>query len=323
MQAIIIEKTGGASMLKIKDIELPKKFNKDDVLIRHTAIGVNFFDVCFRRGQYKTDRDPIILGTEACGIIEAVGSNVKDFKVGDRVAYATGPIGAYAQKRIIDKHHLVLVPQNITDVVAAGSLLKGFAAHSLLFRVYLAKRAKRILVHSAAGGVGQFLCQWARAMGVEVIGVVGSQEKVAHALENGCRYVINAQKGDFLQEVMKITQNEGVGVVYDGVGKDSLVKSLQCLWPMGLCVSHGESSGSTPDLNLNYLVENSLYLTRPILALYKANRIELALAAGEIFDLIARGILRPKITEYNFKDVAQAHSDLESRKTSGSLVLKL
>ncbi len=324
MRAIFLEKVGDASKaFKIKEIDTPKKFKKNDVLIRHTAIGVNFFDVAFRSGQYPLEKLPMILGSEGVGIVEAVGSNVDEFKVGERVGYGTGEIGSYQEKRIIHKSHLVLIPNDISDEIAAASLKKGLLAHSLVFRAYQVKRAKRILVHAASGGVGQFLCQWARALGVEVIGVVGGQEKIHKALENGCKYVIDSKKGNFAKEVMNITQNQGVGLVYDGVGRDVFDNSLKCLWPMGICVSYGESSGNVEKLDLNLLVANSLYVTRPTLELYKANRVELALGASELFNLIQRNILKPHFTKYNFEDVAKAHQDLESRKSMGSLILKL
>lgn len=322
MQAIILSKTGDAGVLKIKEVEDPKP-KKGEVLIKQNAIGINFFDVCFRRGQYKLPTMPAILGTEACGIIEALGPDVTDFKVGDRVAYATGPIGAYAQKRAINHRHLVIAPKNLTDVQIAGSLLKGLMAHTLLFRVYLAKRAKKILVHSAAGGLGQFLCQWGRHMGLEVIGTVGSDAKVDRARANGCSQVINYKNHNFVEELARITQNGGVGLVFDGVGKDTLNKSIDCLWPMGVCVSYGESSGNTEKFDLNSLVSNSIYLTRPTLAMYKGNRVELALGAYEVFTGLVGGFLKPQITAYAFKDVAKAHKDLESRTSTGSLVLTL
>ncbi len=324
MQAIILGKTGGPGNLKVQEVADPKKFMKNDVLIRQTAIGVNFFDVCFRKGQYPIVKDmPAVLGMEACGVVEAVASGVKEFKEGDRVAYCTGGTGSYVEKRIIDKSKLVMVPKGISDSVAAGSLLKGMAAHSFLFRAYMARRAKRILVHSAAGGVGQFLCQWARSMKLEVVGTVGSAEKVAVASENGCTYVINRKNSDFVKETMELTNGQGVGAVYDGIGKDTLEKSLKTLWPMGICLSYGDASGDVPNLNLNYLVQNSLFLTRPTVAMYKSNRAELVLGAGELFVNIQKGILKPHITEYEFKDVAKAHQDLESGQTKGSLVLKL
>ncbi len=322
MRAIFMTKTGDASVLKIKEVEDPKP-NKDQILIRHTAIGVNFFDVAYRKGQYKLPPTQTILGMEGCGVIEAIGSNVTGFKVGERVAHATNGVGSYAEKCVVDKERVIIVPTNVGDTLVAGSLYKGLMAQTLLHRVFFVKRAKRILVHAAAGGVGQFLCQWARSYGVEVIGTVGSELKMARAQANGCAHVINYKSKNFVQELANLTQGGGVGVVYDGVGKDVIEKSLECLWPLGLHVSYGESSGSTENLNLNLLVSNSLFLTRPSLAIYKANRIELALAASDLFDLLAKGVLKPQITTYPFSDVAKAHQALESRASMGSLVLTL
>ena len=185
------------------------------------------------------------------------------------------------------------------------------------------QRTKRILVHAAAGGVGQFLCQWAKHLGVEVIGCVGSQNKVQAAISNGCHHVIDLSKENLVKQVMKLTNFEGVGLVYDGVGRDTFIESLKCIWPLGLAASYGEASGAVENFNLNHLVPKSLYVTRPLLALYKANRVELVLAANDIFDFIKKGVLKPKITEYAFGDVVKAHQDLESRKSVGSIVLKL
>lgn len=320
MQAIILNKTGDSSILKTTKVEDPKP-KKNEVVVRHGAIGVNFFDVCFRRGQYKLSQMPATLGFEGCGVIEAVGSGVVDFKVGERVAYATGPLGAYAEKRAIDQKYLVIPPKELTDVQVVGSLVKGLMAHTLLHRVYVATRAKRILVHAAAGGVGQFLCQWAKYLELEVIGTVGDDKKIAIAQASGCSHVINYKTSNFVEELAKITNHDGVGLVYDGVGKDTLEKSLECLWPMGMCVSYGEASGNIEKLDLNHLLANSLYITRPMLSLYKSNRAELVLAAREVFAAISKGILRPQITSYKFLDAAKAHHDLESRNTSGSVVL--
>lgn len=322
MQAIILQKTGDVSNLKLTKIDDPKA-QKNEVVVKHSAIGVNFFDVAFRRGQYKLEKFPIIIGSEACGIVESVGSGVSEFKPGDRVAYATGPIGSYAEKRAIHQHHLIPVPQNLDDVQVAGSLLKGLTAHALLHRVYIAVRAKKILVHAAAGGVGHILCQWAKYLGIEVIGTVGDDKKIPFAQNFGCSHVINYKTKSLVEEVARITDNNGVGLVYDSVGKDTLEKSLSCLWPMGMCVSFGESSGSTDKLDLNQLVTNSLYLTRPTMALYKANRIELILSANEVFAALTQGVIKPQITTYAFKDFAKAHQSLESRSSIGSIVLKL
>ncbi len=322
MQAIVLQKAGEAGNLKIEKIEDPKP-KKDEVLVKHTAIGVNFFDICFRRGQYKLPKMPAILGVEACGIIEAIGSEVTNFKVGERVAYATGGLGAYAEKRVINQNHLIIPPKTLTDIQIAGTLYKGLTVHALLHRVYIATRAKKILVHAAAGGVGSLICQWAKYLGLEVIGTVGDDRKISLATANGCSHVINYKTKNFVEEVAKITNGQGVGLVYDSVGKDTLEKSLECLWPMGICVSFGEASGSTEKLDLNLLTANSLYLTRPTMSLYKANRVELTLSADEVFAAVEKGILKPQITTYAFKDFVKAHKDLESRATTGSIVLTL
>ena len=320
MQAIVVHKTGDHGVLKIEKLDDPKP-KKNEVVVRHTAIGVNFFDICFRRGQYKIDSMPAVLGFEACGIIESIGSEVTNFKVGERVAYGTGPIGAYAEKRAINQHYLLAPPASLSDVEIAGSISKGLMAHTLLHRAYIAKRAKKILIHAVAGGVGHITCQLAKHLGLEIIGTVGDDKKIPFASSIGCDHVINYKTQNFVDEVAKITNNGGVGLVYDGVGKDTLTKSTECLWPMGICVSYGEASGNTEKFDLNQLVGNSLYLTRPTLALYKSNRVELTLAAAEIFAALEKKILKPKITTYNFKDVKKAHHDLESRATTGSLVL--
>ncbi len=322
MKAFLLNKPGKNTNLELKNIEDPKP-QRGEVVVRHTAIGVNYFDVCFRNGAYKLGKTPAILGMEACGIIESVGKGVTNYKVGERVAYATGPIGSYCERRAIDQNYLITPPQSLSDEQVAGTLLKGMMAHSLLFRVYIASRAKRILVHGAAGGVGHLLCQWARHLGLEVIGTVGSDTKVQLAKSFGCNYVINYTSKDFLAEVDAITKGAGVGVVYDGIGKDTILKSIDCLWPMGMCVSYGEASGPTPPINLNALLLNSLYITRPILALYKAKRIELILSANEVLKSVESGILKPSITTYQFNQIPQAHLDLESRRTTGSLVIKL
>lgn len=321
MQEFILNKQGAVSNLKLTKISRKFALKPNEVLIKQTAIGVNHLDVHFRNGTYGLNKTPIILGTEACGVIKAVGDKVVDFKVGQRVAYATGELGAYTQARIMPEHLLIKVPKDISDEVAAGSLLKGLMAHTLLYRTYVAVRAKKILVHGAAGGVGQFLCPWAKSLGIEVIGTVGSDEKAQFAKNNGCDHVINYTKNDFVKEVKKVTKGGGVGLVYDNIGKDTLLKSLSCLWPMGMCVSYGEVSGDPEPLDLNRLLINSLYITKPTLALYKSNRVELALGAAEVFARIKKGILKPKITTYPFKDLPKVHKKIEKRQVFGSQVL--
>ena len=322
MQAILLKKIGDASRLKL-DKKFPDPIpKKNEVIIKHSAVGVNFFDIALRKGQYPLNELPAILGSEGVGVIESVGSAVIDYKVGERVAYATGGIGSYAEKKAVNQNNLLIPPANLGDEVIAGSLLKGLMTHALLHRVYIAKRAKRILVHSAAGGVGHILCQWAKYLGIEVIGTVGSANKMEFARKNGCKEVINYVEDDLVAKLAEITNHEGVGLVYDSVGKDTLEKSLECLWPMGMCVTYGESSGSTDALDLNKLVTNSLYLTRPTMAMYKANRIELNLSAAEVFAALTKGIIKPQITTYDFADVAKAHQEIEERRNIGSLVLR-
>lgn len=322
MQAFVLGKVGDASHLKLDKKFADPRPKKDEVVIKHSAVGVNHFDVAFRSGQYKLAKMPAVLGMEGVGIIEAIGENVTDYKVGERVAYATAGIGSYAERRAVNQNHLILPPANLGDIEIAGTLFKGLMVHALLHRVYIAKRAKRILVTAAAGGVGHILCQWAKYLGLEVIGAVGSDAKIQFAKAHGCRDAVNYKSGNLVEQIGKLTNYEGVGLVYDSVGKDTLNKSLECLWPMGMCVSFGETSGATDKIDLNQLVANSLYITRPTMALYKANKIELALSADEVFAALTKKIVTPKITTYEFKDAAKAHQDLESRNTMGSLVLK-
>jgi NADPH:quinone reductase len=321
MKEYILYKYGDVSNLKLEKIPGDLVPKKDEVVIRHTAIGVNHCDIHFRKGEYTIDKIPAILGLEACGVIEKLGTNIFNYKVGDRVAYATGGLGAYCEKRIINKFLLIKLPSDISDVVVAGSLRKGLMAHTLLQRAYLAQRSKRILVHGAAGGVGQFLCSWARHLGIEVIGTVGHDKKIPYAKEFGCSHVINYKRDDFVKEISNITKKQGVGVVYDGIGKDTLLKSLYCLKPMGICLAYGEVSGVVPPLDINHLLGNSLYLTKPTLMMYKANRAELALSANLLFEKIQKGIIKPKIITHKFEDLRKVHKKMQSRQTVGSQVL--
>lgn len=322
MRAFLVNKPGKNTALELKKMDDPVPA-ANEVVIRHTAIGINYFDVLFRNGSFKLSESSAILGTEGVGIIEKIGSAVVDYKVGEKVAYCTGPIGAYAEKRAIAQDFLVTPPPSLTDEQIVGALLKGVAAHTLLYRTFRAQLSKRILVHAAAGGIGHLLSGWARHLGIEVIGTVGSDAKIPFAKSFGCNHVINYAKQDFVTELGRITNDEGVGVVYDGVGKDTIIKSLDCLWPMGMCVSYGEASGPTPPIDLNRLFLNAAFITRPFFALYKSTRVELVLTANEVFKSLEQGILKPHITTYGFEQIPQAHFDLESRKSIGSLVIKL
>jgi NADPH2:quinone reductase len=322
MKAYILHKSGSVSNLKLENLEDPDP-RSNEVVIKHTAIGVNFFDVSIRRGDYKIDKFPIILGLEGVGIIELIGDDVKDFKIGDRVCYATGGFGAYAEKRAIDQNCLIPAPDNLSDDQIASSLLKGLTAHTLITRVYNVKRAKRVLVHSAAGGVGQFLCNWISHYQKEVIGTVGSDEKLLIARSAGCGHVINYRKDDLVKRMSEVTNGSGVNVVYDGIGKDTVHKSLSCLYPMGICVNHGDASGVTTDLDLNELFFSSLYFTKPTMALYKSSRSELILSAIEVFKALSGGILRPDIKSYSFGDIPKIHQLMEDKKNTGHYIVKM
>lgn len=320
MEAIVLAKVGDIDNLKIEKITDPKP-KKNEVLIKHQAVGINYFDYGYVIGQYKLNKYPAVLGIEGCGIIAELGSEVKDYKVGDRVAYINSGLGSFAEKKCVNVQNLILVPNYLTSEQIAGTFLKGLMAHTLLFRVYLAPLVKKILVHSATGGVGHILCQWAKYLDLEVIGTVSSDEKIDYARSIGCSYVINYKTQDLVEQVAKITDYGGVGVVYDSIGKDMLNKSIECLWSMGLCVSYGETSGNVDNFNLNELVPNSLYITRPTLLKYKSIRSELVLGANELFEAINKGVIRPKITPYKFRDAEKAFKDIKNRKNTGSLIL--
>lgn len=322
-KAVIIQKTGGAEVLELKNIAEPKKPAAGQVLLRQTAIGLNYMDIYYRSGLYKAPRLPMIPGMEACGIVEAVGEGVK-IPVGTRVAYATASNGAYCEKRLINERYLVGVPNALSDEEVVAVLGKALTAHFLLFRTYQVKKGDTILVHAAAGGVGQILSQWAKHLGARVIGTVGSEEKVQKARNAGCSDVIVYTKQDFAKETKRLTDNHGVMVAYDSVGKDTFAKSLQALMPLGLMVSYGQSSGAVPPMNVLSLAQKGLFLTRPTLMQYKSSRAELLLSAIEVFKMVADGALKINIDHrYPLSEIQQAHNDMQSRRTTGSCVITL
>jgi NADPH:quinone reductase len=319
-KAIQIHRTGGTEVMQWEDVDvLPP--DPDEVLIRHTAIGVNFIDVYFRTGLYPVQM-PCVLGMEAAGVVEEIGAEVKDLNVGDRVAY-TGLLGAYAERRTVPADRLVKLPKDVRDETAAGMMLKRLTAHYLLHRTYRVGPGDTILVHAAAGGVGLIACQWAKFLGATVIGTVGSDEKAALAKAHGCDHPIVYTREDFVKRVKEITGGNGVPVVYDSVGKDTFDKSLDCLRPLGLMVSFGQSSGAVPPLNVSTLTQKgSLFLTRPTLATYVARREDLVEAAGELLKAVRTGVVKIEIGHgYKLRDAAKAHADLEGRKTTGSTIL--
>jgi NADPH:quinone reductase len=318
--AIRIHQAGGPEQMRWEEID-PGKPGPGQVLVRNTAVGLNYIDTYHRTGLYPMPL-PLTLGMEGAGVVEAVGPKVKEFKKGDRVAYAQ-PIGAYAEVCLRSAERLVKIPAGIDDKTAAAMMLKGMTAQYLLRRTYKVKKGDTILVHAAAGGVGQILSQWAKYLGATVIGTVGSDEKVALAKKAGCKHVIVLAKEKFPERVKEITKGAGVPVVYDGVGKDTFMDSLDALMPLGLMVSYGNASGAVTQFNPGVLSQKgSLYLTRPTLITYTAKRDDLLKTARELFDVVKKKAVRISINQtYPLREAAQAHRDLESRKTTGSTVL--
>jgi NADPH2:quinone reductase len=318
--AIRIHETGGPEALRWEEVE-PGKPGPGEVLVRNTAVGLNYIDTYHRSGLYPVPL-PATLGMEGAGVVEAVGPRVKEFKPGDRVAYAQ-PVGAYAESCLRPSDRLVKIPSGVSDRVAAAMMLKGLTAQYLLRRTYRVKKGETILVHAAAGGVGQILCQWAKHLGVSVIGTVGSEEKAALAKKAGCKHVIVLSRENFSERVRALTKGKGVPVVYDGVGKDTFEGSLDSLQPLGLMVSYGNASGAVPPFNIGTLSQKgSLFLTRPTLMTYVANRDDLVKAARELFAVVKSGAVKVSVNQtYPLREAAQAHRDLEARRTTGSTVL--
>jgi NADPH2:quinone reductase len=320
VQAIRFAKAGGPEVLEWQQVEVGSP-GPGQVRLRHTAVGLNYIDTYQRSGLYPMPL-PSGLGSEAAGIIEEVGAGVADLKPGDRVAYAGGPLGAYSEARVMPADRLVPVPAGITDQQAAAMMLKGMTAWYLIRRTHVVKPGDSILIHAAAGGVGLIVCQWAKHLGATVIGTVGSDDKAALAKENGCDYPIVYTREDFVARVNEITSGKKLPVVYDSVGKDTFSQSLDCLAPLGLLALFGQSSGSVPPVDLGILAgKGSLFVTRPTLNTYTASRQDLLTASHDLFDVVQKGIVKLAINQtYPLRDAAQAHRDLQSRKTTGSTV---
>ncbi len=317
--AIRMHETGGPSVLKYE--EVPQASPKaGEVRIKQTAIGLNFIDTYHRSGLYPLQL-PITLGTEAAGVVEAVGRGVKNLKEGDRVAYC-GLIGAYTDNRVVPADRMVKLPRWIDDKSAAAMMLKGMTAEYLIRRTYRVKKGETVVFHAAAGGVGLIACQWMRQLGVNVIGTVGSEEKAKLAKRHGCKYPVLYNKESLVDAVKKITKGKGVPVVYDSVGASTFEQSLDCLSPRGLFVSFGNASGPVPPFNTGILGQKgSLYFTRPTLFTYIASRDELEKSARALFGAVKKGVKIRVDQTFALKDTAKAHRALESRKTTGSTVL--
>jgi NADPH2:quinone reductase len=320
-KAIIIKKPGGPEVLEITDIKLEAP-GPDQIKVKNIAIGLNYIDTYHRSGLYPVPL-PSGIGLEGAGIITEIGSNVKDLNIGDNVAYAGGAPSAYADERILSAHLGVKIPDGISHKIAACIMTKGLTTHYLLCKTYKLTSNDFVLFHAAAGGVGQVFSQWAKGIGCKLIGTVGSDEKISIAKENGCNYVINYTKKDFVKEVNEITKNKGVSVVFDGVGKDTLKGSLECLKPRGTMISFGNASGPLDPLNVPRDIQSkSLFFTRPTMKDYYTNRTEVVEGAEELFKQVKFGKIKIKIfKEYNLIQAKQAHIDLESRKINGPAIL--
>ena len=319
-KAVRYHSQGGPEVLQVDDVQVGDP-GPGQVRVRHTAIGVNFVDTYQRSGLYPMQL-PAVAGNEAAGVVEAVGKGVKDLKKGDRVCY-TGLPGSYCEERIVPADRVVKLPKGISEEQAASMLLKGMTVHYLIFSTYKVKKGDTVLWHAAAGGVGQIASQWLKKLGVTVIGTVGSDEKAKLARAHGCKHVINYSTENFAERVKEITKGKKLPVVYDAVGKSTWEGSLDCLQPRGLMVSFGNASGAVPPVNLGILsAKGSLYVTRPTLATYIAARADLVKRASDLFNVVKSGKLKIETTaRYKLADAANAHRDLEGRKTTGSVIL--
>jgi NADPH2:quinone reductase len=316
-----IHDTGGPEVLRWDELPLCDP-GPGEVALRHTAVGLNFIDTYHRTGLYPLPEMPAILGREAAGVVTAVGEGVQGIKAGDRVAYPLHP-GSYCEHRTISTDVLVPIPDGVDDQQAAAVMLKGLTAHYLLRRCHKVESGETILIHAAAGGVGMIACQWAAHLGATVIGTVGSDKKAELARSHGCEHPVIYTRESFVDKVQEVTSGAGVPVVYDSVGKDTFEDSLDCLAPLGMMVSFGQSSGSVPPFDPGILAKKgSLFLTRPTLLTYIARRYDLLTASAELFTLVATGAIKVEIGQtYSLKEAAQAHRDLEARRTTGSTIL--
>ncbi len=320
--AIRIHETGGPEVLTGEAVEVGAP-GPGEVRLEQTAVGLNFIDVYHRTGLYPLPALPTAIGMEAAGQVEQVGEGVNDLKPGDRVAYAAPPPGAYAEARIMPADRLVKLPDDISDLQAAAMMLQGMTVQYLIRRTFRVNKGDTVLFHAAAGGVGLIACQWLKHLGATVIGTVGSDEKAELARAHGCDHAINYRTENFVERVREITDGAGVPVVYDSVGKDTFEGSLDCLAPLGMFVGFGNASGPVPPFNMGVLAQKgSLFLTRPTLMTYTAKREDLVASANDLFDVVLSDAVKIEINQtYPLAETAQAHRDLEARKTTGSTVL--
>lgn len=321
-KVVRVHEIGGPEVLRIEEQD-PGQPGPGQALVRHAAIGLNFIDVYFRTGVYPAPTKPFVPGMEASGVVEAVGEGVSDLRPGQRVAYGSGPIGAYSSARVMPAAQLVPLPDSIPDEQAAAMMLKGLTAQYLLRSTFRVASGHTVLIHAAAGGVGLIACQWAKHLGATVVGTVGSEEKAELARAHGCDHPLLYRSEDWVARAREISGGKGCDVVYDSVGKDTFARSLDCLRPRGLLAAFGQSSGNVPPFDiLDLSRKGSLFVTRPTLASYCATRPELLAAAAELFDVVGKGAVRIEVNQRVPLDrVAEAHEALQARRTTGSTVL--
>jgi NADPH:quinone reductase len=319
---IRVHSVGGPEVMRFEDVDVGRP-GAGEVRVRHTAVGLNYIDVYFRTGLYPAPSTPFTPGLEAAGEVLEVGADVTDLAVGDRIAYAAPPIGAYAEERLMPADRIVKVPDGVSDDQAAAMMLKGMTAQYLLRSTYRVKSGDTILFHAAAGGVGLIACQWAKALGATVIGTVGSEAKAALAKAHGADYTILYSSENVAERVRELTDGEGVPVVYDSVGKDTFESSIDCLAPLGTMVSFGNASGPPPDVSPGLLSQKgSLFFTRPTLMTYTAKRADLVTCAAELFEVVGSGAVKIEVNQrFDLADVGDAHRALEGRQTTGSTLL--
>lgn len=321
MRSVVFDNYGGPEVLKVIEGRTPD-ITPDEVLIRHTAIGVNRIDVQCRTGAYKATSLPAVCGVEACGVIEKVGDNVATYNVGDRVVYATGPIGAYCTKRAINPKYIIRAPDDIPDDILAASLLKGMTAHYLVHRTFIVSKGMGVLIHDASSTMGQYLSSWASYLGALIIGTVPTDASKQIALDAGCHHVFNYKTEDWVAGIMKCTEGLALNAVYDSIGRETMNKSLECLRMCGIMISFDQPGSSLGSIEFSKLQEKSLFLTCPTLTDYKYNRKELLLSAEEVFAMIREESLKVSITgKYKLEEAAAAHQAVESEQTIGSIIL--
>jgi NADPH2:quinone reductase len=321
--AIRIHKTGGPEVLNWEEVQVGRP-GQGEARVRNTAVGLNYVDTYVRSGLYPAPL-PSGLGAEGAGVVEEVGPGVSDVKPGDRVAYGNGPLGAYAEARIMPADRLIVLPEGISDQQAAAMMLKGLTTQYLIRQIHKVGPGDIILFHAAAGGVGLIACQWAKALGATVIGTVGSEDKAELAKAHGCDYPIVYTRENFVERVQELTKGEKVAVVYDSIGKDTFMKSLDCIRPLGMMVAFGQASGPIGPIDLGVFAQKgSLFFTRPTLNTYAAKRVDMMAMAKDLFDVVLSGKVKIEIKQtYPLRDAAPAHRDLESRKTTGSTVFTI